>query len=112
VSSKEGTFFKEGWHKSREKFSVRFWAELIFCCGRLYSPYDSVQSYGFGMEIEAFWGTIFEVDFKILVVVYGSYGTVHTVVCGHKNRGTEQVVQQYHFGMENEADFYGTVLVM
>jgi hypothetical protein len=56
--------------------------------------------------------TVFEADFRILVVVYGSYGTVRTADYGHEKQGTEEVVQQYGFGMENEADLCGTDLVL
>jgi hypothetical protein len=57
-------------------------------------------------------GTVFEVDFRIWVVVSRPYETVRTTNCGHKKRGTKEVVQQYGFGMENEANFCGTDLVL
>jgi hypothetical protein len=59
VSSKEGTFFKERGHDSREKNSVNFWPKYFSAVGgrtvRIRTvPVQSVQSYGFGTEIEAF----------------------------------------------------------
>jgi hypothetical protein len=62
VRNKEAMFSKERGHNSRETKIVSFYAKIFFCCGRSYcmdpySPYDYVQSiqlYGFGMEIEAF----------------------------------------------------------
>jgi hypothetical protein len=94
VSSKEGTFFEESGHDSREKIYVNFLAEIFFCCGMPYctdpySLYDSLQSvqpYGFGMEIEANFGTVFEAIFRFSVVVLGR---------------TEESVQ-WTVGMENE----------
>jgi hypothetical protein len=80
-----------------------------------YIPYDSVQSvqpYRFGMEIEAIFGTVFGAIFSFSVVVFGPYGTVRTVDCGHEKRGTEEVGQRYDFGTKNEADFCGTDLVL
>jgi hypothetical protein len=117
VSSLEGTFPKEKEGTNPKKFFLCFWAELFFCCGRPYctdpySPYNFIQLYGFGTEIEAVLGTIFKVDFRILFVVSGPYGTVRTTDCWHENRGTEEVVQQYGFGTENEVEFGGTVLVL
>jgi hypothetical protein len=77
-----------------------------------YSSYDSVQSYGIGTEIEAIFGSIFEAIFRFSVVVFGAYGTVRTVDCGHRKRGTKEAGQQYGFGTENEADLCGTDLVL
>jgi hypothetical protein len=89
VSSKEGTFFEESGHNSREKNSMNFWPKFFFCCGRSYctdpySPYGYVQSYGFGTEIEAIFGTVLEAIFRFSVVVFGPYETVRTVDCGHE----------------------------
>jgi hypothetical protein len=77
VSNKEGMFFEEGGHDSRE--FCEFLAEIFFCYGRSYcmdpySPYDyvqSVQSYRFGIEIEVIFDTVFKAIFRFLVVVFG-----------------------------------------
>jgi hypothetical protein len=100
-----------------EKKNSVIFGQKNLCCGRPYctDPYDSVQfvqSYGFGTKIEAIFGTVFETIFKFSVVVSGSYGIVCTVYCGHRKRGTEEARQRYDFGMENEADFCGTDLVL
>jgi len=58
------------------------------------------------------FGSVFEVIFRFSMVVFGSYGTVRTVDCGHRKRGTEEAGQRYDFGTKNEADFYGTDLVL
>jgi hypothetical protein len=63
---------------------------------------------GFGMKIEAFLGMVF----KVLFIVSGSYGTICTADYGHGKRGMEDVVQQYNFGMKNEAYLCGTDLVL
>jgi hypothetical protein len=47
-------------------------------------PYNFVQSYIFGMEIEIDLGTVFEVDFRLLFAVSGSYGIVRTTNCWHE----------------------------
>jgi hypothetical protein len=117
VSSKEGTFSKEGGHESRENFSVSFGPKFFFLLWEAvlygsYSSYDSVQSVRIWHEIEAALGTDFEADFSFLFTVSGPYGTVRTTDCGHEKRGTEVVVQQYGFGTKNEADFCGTDLVL
>jgi hypothetical protein len=62
------------------------------------------------MEIEKVFGTFFKTDFKVLVVVFGSYETVCTTDCWHEFRGTKQVVQQYRFDTNYEA-YFGIVLV-
>jgi hypothetical protein len=92
-----------------------FWAELFFCCERSYStdPYSlynyvqSVKPYGFGTKIEAVLGMIFEVYFRFLFVVSGSYRTIRTINCWHGKRGTEEAVQQYEFGTFFEIEFLG-----
>jgi hypothetical protein len=56
--------------------------------------------------------TDFEVDFYFLFTVFGSYGTVCTVDCGHEKRGMEEAGQRYDFGTKNEADLCGTDLVL
>jgi hypothetical protein len=116
VSNKEGTFTKELGHKSQGNFFLCFWAKLFFCCGRLYctdpySVYNFVHFLQIWHKIEAVLDMIFEVDFQILFIVSGSYGTICTTDCWHENRGTEQVLQHYGFGTENEAEFGGTVLL-
>jgi hypothetical protein len=68
--------------------------------------------YGFWHENRGILGTIFEAHFKIFVLVSGLYEIVRTAHHGHKKRGTEEVVQQYGFGTENEAYFCGTNLVL
>jgi hypothetical protein len=114
VSSKEGTLFEESGHNSREKFSVKFLAEIFFLLWEvvLYGSVQSVQPYGFGTEIEATFGTVFEAIFRFSMVVFGPYETVRTVDCGHRKRGTEEAGHRYDFGTENEADFCGTDLVL
>jgi hypothetical protein len=115
VSSKEGTFFEESGHDSREKNSVNFWPKYFSAVGGLYGSVQSVHPYSpyrFGTEIEAIFGTVFEAIFRFSVVVFGPYGTVRTVDCGHGKRGTEEAGQRYGFGTENEADFCGTDLVL
>jgi hypothetical protein len=117
VSSKEGTFFEESGHDSREKISINFLAEIFFCCGRLYS----VQSVRFRIVCTTvriwhenrgnFWHN-FRGDFYIFGGCFGPYGTICTVHCGHGKRGTEEAGQWYGFGMENEAGFCGTDLVL
>jgi hypothetical protein len=90
VSSKEGTFSKELGHESQKKI-CDFWTELFFCCGRSYytnsyrsySVYNSVQSYGFGTEIEIVLGTDFEAKVIFMFIVYGSYKTMHTIDYWH-----------------------------
>jgi hypothetical protein len=72
----------------------------------------TVCTYGFGMEIEAIFGTVFEAVFRFSVGFFGPYGTVRTSDCGHGKRGTEEAGQQYDFGTKNEADFCGTDLVL
>jgi hypothetical protein len=47
VSSKEGTYFEEGGHDSREKISVNFWPKYFFYCGRPYYT-DPYSPYVFG----------------------------------------------------------------
>jgi hypothetical protein len=114
VSSKEGTFSKEARAQIPRKIFC-FWAEYFSVVGGrtvrirtvrtiLYSPYSQ---YGFGTEIEAVLGTIFEADFRFLFVVSGPYGTVRTTDCWHKNRGTEEVVQQYGFGTKTRQNLVG-----
>jgi hypothetical protein len=81
----------------------------------LYSLYNSVQSlqpYRFGMKIKAILGMVFEVDFRLMFVVFGSYGMVRTADYWHKNRCTKGVVQQYRLGMFLEGEFGGTVGVV
>jgi hypothetical protein len=63
-------------------------------------------------EIKAIFGTVFETIFGFLVVVFGLYGTVRIVECGHEKRGMEEAGQWYGFGTKNEADFCGTDLVL
>jgi hypothetical protein len=91
-----------------------FWAELFFYCGRPYctDPYSPHNPYRFGMEIEAVLGTVFEADFRFLFAVSWPYGTVRTVDCWHGKQGTEEVIQQYRFGMFFEAKFIETILVL
>jgi hypothetical protein len=86
------------------------WVIFLLWEAVLYGSVQSVQQVKVGTEIEAVFGTIFEADFRLLVVVSGPYRTVRTTDCWHGFRGTEQVVQQYGFGTDYEADF-GTVLV-
>jgi hypothetical protein len=57
-------------------------------------------------------GTIFEADFRIFVVVYGSYRIVRTTKYGHEKRGIEEFVQQYDFDTKNKANFCGSELVL
>jgi hypothetical protein len=78
----------------------------------LWDAIQSVQPYGFGIEIKVASGMDFEEDFNFMFIIYGSYGTVRTVYYAHRKRGTEVVVQLYGFGMENEADLCGTDLVL
>jgi hypothetical protein len=73
-----------------------------------YSPYSRTDL----ARKSRHFGHDFRGDFRIFVVVYGPYGTVRTADCGHGKRGTEEVVQQYGFGTENEADLCGTDLVL
>jgi hypothetical protein len=49
---------------------------------------QSVQQVRVGTENEAVLGMENKVDFRLLVVVFGPYGTVRTVDCWHGNRGT------------------------
>jgi hypothetical protein len=75
-------------------------------------PHSPYSMYGFGTEIEAILGTVFDADFRILFAVSGPYKTINTTDCWHGNRGTEEAIQQYGFGTKNEAEFGGTVLVL
>jgi hypothetical protein len=77
------------WARFPRKFFCEFLAEIFFYCGRLYytdpySPYDSVQSYGFGIEIEVIFGTIFEDFFRFSVAIFGPYRTIRTMNYGHE----------------------------
>jgi hypothetical protein len=112
-----GHIFRGKWEQFPRKIFCDFWPNFFFCCGRPhctdpYSLYDSVEPYGFGMEIEVIFGTIFEAIFRFSMAVCGSYGTVRTVDCGHEKRGTEEAGQWYDFGTENETDLCGTDLVL
>jgi hypothetical protein len=96
---------------------VSFGPKKNLCCGRSYytdpyNPYDYALPYGFGTKIEVALSTDFKVDFNFMFIVLGPYRTVCTTDCGHKKRGTKVVVQQYGFGTKNEANFYGTDLVL
>jgi hypothetical protein len=61
VSSKDGTFFEERGHNSREYFSMNFWSKYIFRCGRPYcmDPYSPYSCTYLGTEIEVIFGMIF-----------------------------------------------------
>jgi hypothetical protein len=110
VSSKEGTFSKEGGHKSQKKFAVSFGLNYFSVVGgRTVQIRTNVWIWH---ENRGNLGTIFEVDFIFMFVVFGLYGTVHTIDCWQEKRGMEEVVQQYGFGTKNEAKFGGTVLVL
>jgi hypothetical protein len=113
VSSKDDTFSKERGHESREKFSTSFGPKYFLLWEAvLYRSVQFVQLCGFGMKIETFSGTVFEADFSFFVVVSGSYEIVCTADRGHRKRGTEEAVQKYDFGTENETDFCGIDLAL
>jgi hypothetical protein len=71
VSSKEGTFFEESGHDSREKIFVNFWPKFFFVVGGRTVRIHTV-SYRFGTEIEAIFGTIF----KAFQIFYGCFWVV------------------------------------
>jgi hypothetical protein len=111
VSRKEDTFFKERGHDSREKKSVNFWPKYFSVAGGC-TVWVCTFRMDLGTEIEGIFGTIFEAISIFFVVVSGPYEIVRTGDCGHKKRGTKEVGQRYGFGIENEANFCGTDLVL
>jgi hypothetical protein len=113
VSNKEGTFFEERGHDSRENFFCEFLAEIFFCCGRPYctDPYSPVQPYRFGTKIEEISGMDFEADFCFCSLFLGRTEQSVQLTVGTENK-VEEAGQRYGFGMENEADFCGTDLVL
>jgi hypothetical protein len=63
VSNKEGTFFEESGHDSREKFSVNFWSKYFSVVGGHTIHIHTVcmipySLYIFGLKIEEIFGTI------------------------------------------------------
>jgi hypothetical protein len=78
------------------------------------TPYNyihSVQSYRFGKN-RGILGTYFRGRFQNLVCCFWAVWNSPTIDCWHKNQGMEQAIHSYRFGMENEAEFGGTVLVL
>jgi hypothetical protein len=59
VSSKEGTFFEESGHDSREKNSVNFWPKYFSAVGgrtvRIRTVRTVPYRYGFGTKSRHFW---------------------------------------------------------
>jgi hypothetical protein len=119
VSSKEGMFFEESGHDSREFFFCEFLAEIFFCCGRTYctDPYNlyksiqSIQSYGFGTKIEKVWAQILRQISVFCSLFLGRTEQFVQLTMGMENEA-EVARQQYSFGTKNKVDFYGTNLVL
>jgi hypothetical protein len=114
VSSKEGMFFEESGHDSRENFSVNFWPKYFSAVGgrtvRIRTHSCTVQ-YGFGMEIEKFWAWISRQISVFCSLFLGRTEQSVQLTVGMENEA-EEAGQRYGFGTKNEADFCGTDLVL
>jgi hypothetical protein len=87
VSSKEGMFFEESGHDSRENFSVNFWPKYFSAVGGRTVRIRTVRTIPYSRTDLARksrnFGHRFRGGFLFFVRCFWAYGTVRTTDCGH-----------------------------